>query len=66
MPAREDAVELANQLSGLPSQYREVIVFRIWQGLSFEEIGVRMGRSAGATRMLWLHALQAFRPIVEK
>ncbi len=66
MQAREDAVELANQLSSLPAQYRDVIIFRILQGLSFEEIGERMGRSAGATRMLWLRALQAFKPIAEK
>ncbi len=64
--AQEEAVALANQLSGLPSQYRDVIVFRVLQGLSFEEIGEQMGRSAGATRMLWLRALQVFKPIMEK
>lgn len=63
--AREDSVELANQLSKLPPQYRQVITLRILQGLSFEEIGEQMGRSAGATRMLWLRALQAFKPHVE-
>ncbi|QDV23334.1 sigma-70 family RNA polymerase sigma factor [Aureliella helgolandensis] len=63
--AREDAVDLANQLSGLRPQYRDVIIFRVLQGLSFEEIGKRMERSPGATRMLWLRALQAFKPQLE-
>lgn len=64
--AQEEAITLANQLSSLPAQYRDVIVFRVLQGLSFEEIGEQMGRSAGATRMLWLRALQVFKPIMEK
>ncbi|MCG8650125.1 MAG: sigma-70 family RNA polymerase sigma factor [Pirellulales bacterium] len=59
--AREDAVELANQLSKLRSQYREVIVYRVLQGLSFDEIAQRMGRSGGAVRMLWLRALEQFK-----
>lgn len=61
MQAREDAVQLANQLSGLRPQYREVIIYRILQGLSFEEIAERMNRRAGAVRMLWLRALEAYR-----
>lgn len=61
MRAREDAVALANQLSKLKSQYREVIVYRVLQGLSFDEIAQRMGRSGGAVRMLWLRALEQFK-----
>ncbi|MCA9132472.1 MAG: sigma-70 family RNA polymerase sigma factor [Planctomycetales bacterium] len=61
MQSREDAVELANQLSSLRPQYRDVILYRVLQGLSFEEVAVRMGRSPGAVRMLWLRALEAFK-----
>ncbi len=61
MQAREDAVDLANQLSTLRPQYRDVIVYRVLQGLSFDEVAERMGRSSGAVRMLWLRALEAFK-----
>jgi RNA polymerase sigma-70 factor, ECF subfamily len=61
MQARERSVELANQLSKLKPQYRDVIVLRVLQGLSFDEIAERMDRSAGAVRMLWLRALETFK-----
>ncbi len=57
MQQREQAVELANQLSALKPDYREVIVLRVLQGLSFDEIAEQMGRKSGAVRMLWLRAL---------
>lgn len=61
MRARERSVEFANQLSQLKPDYRDVIVMRVLQGLSFEEIGQRMDRTSGATRMLWLRALDHFK-----
>lgn len=61
MRADENAVELADQLSNLPESYRDVIVYRVLHGLSFEEIAGRMHRSNGAVRMLWLRGLEAFR-----
>ena len=61
MRARERSVELADQLSALKPEYREVIVLRILRGLAFDEIASQMGRSSGAVRMLWLRALEAFK-----
>ncbi|MDE0862938.1 MAG: sigma-70 family RNA polymerase sigma factor [Rubripirellula sp.] len=61
MRSREHAVDFANQLSQLPSQYRDVIVYRVLQGLAFEEIAAKMNRSCGAVRMLWLRALDQFK-----
>jgi RNA polymerase sigma-70 factor (ECF subfamily) len=55
---REEAVLLADALTRLPADYREVIVLRNLQGLRFEEVAVRMGRSAGAVRMLWARSLE--------
>lgn len=55
---REDSLRLAEALAALPPDYREVIVLRHLQNLKFEEIATRMGRSAGATRMLWMRALE--------
>lgn len=59
--ARENAVELANELSKLKPDYREVITLRVLQGLSFDQIAERMDRNSGAVRMLWLRALASFR-----
>ena len=63
MHARERAVALSDQLSKLKPDYREVIVLRVLQGLSFDEIAQRMDRKSGAVRMLWLRALDKFRTI---
>ena len=62
---RERAIALANQLAKLRPQYRDVIVFRNLQGLSFDEIAERMDRKAGAVRMLWLRAIEKFKEIYE-
>ena len=59
--ARERAVEIADQLAKLRTDYREVIVLRNLQGLSFEEVAQRMERKPGAVRMLWLRAIEQFR-----
>jgi RNA polymerase sigma-70 factor (ECF subfamily) len=62
---REAVVALADQLAKLRPQYRDVIVLRNLQGLSFEEVAQRMNRSAGAVRMLWLRAMEKFKQIYE-
>ena len=55
---REESLRLADALATLAPDYRDVIVMRHLQNLKFEEIAVRLGRSAGATRMLWTRALE--------
>jgi RNA polymerase sigma-70 factor (ECF subfamily) len=62
---RERAVTLANQLAKLRPQYREVIVLRNLQGLSFEEVAEQMERKPGTVRMLWLRAIDKFRQVYE-
>ncbi len=59
--ARERAVALADELAKLPEHYREVIVLRNLQGLTFEEIAKQMDKSVGAVRMLWLRAIDKFK-----
>lgn len=61
----ERAVAISNELAKLPEHYRDVIVFRNLQSLSFEEIAKRMDRSVGATRMLWLRALEKLKEVCE-
>ncbi len=59
--AQERAADLADHLAMLRADYREVIVLRNLQGLTFDEIATRMERSAGAVRMLWLRAIDRFK-----
>lgn len=58
---REQGVRLAEVLDRLPEDFREVIVLRNLEGLPHEEVARRMGRSAGAVRMLWVRALARLR-----
>jgi RNA polymerase sigma-70 factor (ECF subfamily) len=61
----ERALRLAEALAGLPRDYREVIILRNLEGLRFQEVAARMGRSAGAVRMLWARALERLSEAVE-
>ena len=63
LQAEENLVRLGEQLDQLKPHYRDIIVFRIIDGLSFDEIATRMGKSSGAVRMLWLRALEAYKSL---
>ena len=63
---REQAVVLADALAALPPDYREVIILRHLEHRSFGEIATRLGRSAGAVRMLWTRALGKLHRILEE
>ena len=62
---REQAVLLADALGRLPKDYREVIVLRHLEGLSFGEVGRRMGRSENSVQKLWVRALADLRRAME-
>jgi RNA polymerase sigma-70 factor, ECF subfamily len=62
---REDELLLADTLAQMPADYRDVIVLRHIEGLPFEDVASRMGRSAGAVRMLWLRALKKMRETLQ-
>jgi RNA polymerase sigma-70 factor (ECF subfamily) len=55
--ATEEAMLLRRALLRLPEEYREVVVLRNWERQTFDEIGVRLGRSSEAVRKLWSRAL---------
>jgi RNA polymerase sigma-70 factor (ECF subfamily) len=63
---RELAAILADQLAKLPVNYREVIVLRNLEGLTFDEVAGRMGRTSGAVRILWMRALERLRQLLKK
>jgi RNA polymerase sigma-70 factor (ECF subfamily) len=54
----ENRERLEQALGRLPGHYRDVIVWRNKEGCSFDDVGRRLGRSAGAAKQLWLRALQ--------
>ena len=55
----EDAVRLEAALDMLEPAYREVILLRKFEELSFAEIGRRLGKSEDACRMLLARAMTA-------
>jgi RNA polymerase sigma-70 factor, ECF subfamily len=62
---REQAVLLADALQGLPEDYREVIILRQLEDLSFPEVARRMGRSEDSVKNLWARALARLRRAME-
>lgn len=58
---REQAVLLAQALEQLPADYREVIILRHLEGLSFPEVARRMGRTLDSVDKLWARALGRLR-----
>ncbi len=63
---QESLVNLSNALERLPEDYRTVIVLRHLDGQAFTDIAARMQRTAGATRMLWLRAIEQLRREMER
>ena len=59
MSKREDLDKLAKAIDALKPEYREVIVLTKVEGLSYREIGDKLGRSADAARMLYSRAMAA-------
>lgn len=58
---REHAVMLADALSRLPADYRDVIVMRHLEGIAFAEIAARIGRSEDSAQKLWVRGLARLR-----
>jgi RNA polymerase sigma-70 factor (ECF subfamily) len=58
---REGAVRLAEALATLPPAYREVIVLRHLEGLSFPDVARRLGRTEDSVKNMWVRALHRLR-----
>lgn len=61
----ETLVQLANTIANLPPEYKEVIVLRHIEGLPFAAVAQRMNRTPGATRMLWMRAIERLREAMQ-
>jgi len=62
---REQAVLLADAMEELPRDYREVIILRQLEGLSFPQVALRMGRTEDSVKNLWARALIRLRRLLE-
>lgn len=58
---RERAVLVADAVGQLPNDYREVIILRHMEEITFPEVARRMERSEDAVKKLWVRALTALR-----
>jgi RNA polymerase sigma-70 factor (ECF subfamily) len=61
---REDAVRLADALHSLPEDYRDVLVLRYLEGLSFPAVAARLSRSVDSVEKLWVRALARLRQMM--
>jgi RNA polymerase sigma-70 factor (ECF subfamily) len=62
---RDLGVVLSDALAELSEDHREVIVLHHLEGLGWDEVARRLGRTPGAVRMLWTRALKELRPLIE-
>jgi RNA polymerase sigma-70 factor (ECF subfamily) len=58
---REQAVLLADALEGLPADYRDVIILRHLEGLTFPEVARRLNRTVDSVEKLWARGLTRLR-----
>jgi RNA polymerase sigma-70 factor (ECF subfamily) len=63
---RDLGVVLSDALAELSEEYREVIVLHHLEGLGWDEVAQRLGRSAGAVQKLWTRALKQLRPLMDQ
>ncbi|MGE3803502.1 MAG: sigma-70 family RNA polymerase sigma factor [Gemmataceae bacterium] len=61
---REQAVLLADALGQLPDDYREVLVLRHLEELTFPEVARRMERTLDSVEKLWMRALAKLKHVM--
>ncbi len=60
---KEQLTTMLERINKLPAHYRDVLLLRHIEELSFDDVAVRVGKSAGAVRMIWLRALEQLREV---
>jgi RNA polymerase sigma-70 factor (ECF subfamily) len=63
---REDALRLADALERLPTHYRDVLLLRHFQGLTFPEIAQRLDKTLDVVKNVWLRGLARLRRTLEE
>ena len=56
--SQERIIHVADAMAEIPEVYRDVLMLRSIEGLSFADVASRMDRSPGAVRMLWLRGIK--------
>ena len=62
---RERSVLLAEALGQLPADWRELLILRHLEGLTFPEVARRMGRTVDSVKKQWPRALAGLRRVLE-
>lgn len=60
-PGGPELEELAAAMSELPLEQREVVLLRVWEGLSFPEVAARVGVPEGTVHSRFRYALTRLR-----
>jgi RNA polymerase sigma-70 factor (ECF subfamily) len=60
----EMSLRVADTLERLPGDYRDVLVLRHLEGLSFPQVAQRMGRSTDSVEKLWVRGLARLRQLL--
>lgn len=63
---REQSVLVASALGRLPKDYRDVLILRHINDLTFPEISRQMGRSLDSVEKLWMRGLASLRKILSE
>jgi RNA polymerase sigma-70 factor (ECF subfamily) len=63
---REQGVLLAEALGRLPADYREVVVLRHFEELTFPEVARRMDRTVDSVQKLWVRALATLKQAMQE
>jgi RNA polymerase sigma-70 factor, ECF subfamily len=63
---REQSVLLAEALGRLPEEWRELLILRHLEGLSFPEVARRLDRSIDSVKKQWPRALAGLRRLMER
>jgi RNA polymerase sigma-70 factor (ECF subfamily) len=62
---REQSVLLAEALAQLPEEWRDLLVLRHLEGLTFPEVARRLGRTVDSVKKQWPRALAGLRRLLE-
>jgi RNA polymerase sigma-70 factor (ECF subfamily) len=62
---REQAVVLADALARLPEEWRDLLILRHLEGLTFPEVARRLGRTVDVLKKQWPRALAGLRRVLE-
>jgi RNA polymerase sigma-70 factor (ECF subfamily) len=62
---REQSVLIAEALARLPAEFRDLLILRHLEGLTFPEVSQRLGRSVDSLKKQWPRALAGLRRLLE-